>query len=858
MAIPRITTEIAFATAATVDPTRADTAWKDISDYVHPPLTVSAGRQRELERFQPGTASFTLDNRDRRFDPENTAGPYYPNVVPMRHVRLISGYLGEVLKRKPVRYYRLSDGAGASSAAAEVGAAAGTYNGSPTLSTPGLIAGRTCLNADGSDDYVNIADHAELDLTSSWSIAFWIDPDTVAQKGLVVRATAGSSNPVDGYVVRLLATGEVQYETATRTPTVSTSSAGITAGGGLYCVVVTFDNAASPKCRIYVNAVERGSGNPPAPVNLAVPLLIAREGPAATFFDGQIGEVALFTTVLSQADVTRLYDEGTKRVADGDLFRGFVDGWPQQWPDENDAVVQMHCTDAFRVLAGIDLPVSLWELEVRETAPKSWWRLGETEDSPTVLDTVANYVGDVLGTPTFGQESLVAFDSDTALLFTGAAATFVQIPETAVITTGDFVIACWIKTSETSGSIGRMIYDQSPDDLLGYTYMHVDVGGAAGNVRWVQQPLGGSFTILSTSGVNVADDRKHFVVFRRSTSDDTVKIYIDGIEKASAAETDNGGYGATSAFIGNLKTGTGPSSSALFGGVIDEFLLFGTALSPTTIATLYAAGAAPFSGKRTDEAITRVLDYIDWPATLRNIDQGISLLQAVALGGSALEFIQRLEATEEGMLFVAPDGKLRFRNRHSNLLTPGNTSQATFSDDPAADPGSLSYRELVFDYDDGRIINEARLARTGGAPVSVSDAPSKTAYLPHVFERSDLEHQSDLDVFDHATWIVSRRKDPQVEVTTLVFSPEIDAVGTGPHWAQALGRAIGDLITVKRRPPGGGAPMNREVRIEGVEHKWDGPGWETKWRLSAADTTRYWILGDATYGLLGSSTRLGF
>jgi len=46
------------------------------------------GTQRELQRVEAGTASITLDNRSGRFTPQNTSSPYYPNLLPMRQIRI--------------------------------------------------------------------------------------------------------------------------------------------------------------------------------------------------------------------------------------------------------------------------------------------------------------------------------------------------------------------------------------------------------------------------------------------------------------------------------------------------------------------------------------------------------------------------------------------------------------------------------------------------------------------------------------------------------------------------------------------------------------------------------------------------
>jgi hypothetical protein len=60
---------------------------QDITTYVREAST-HRGASRELERIEAGTASITLDNQDGRFTPLDSDSPYYPNILPMRRVRI--------------------------------------------------------------------------------------------------------------------------------------------------------------------------------------------------------------------------------------------------------------------------------------------------------------------------------------------------------------------------------------------------------------------------------------------------------------------------------------------------------------------------------------------------------------------------------------------------------------------------------------------------------------------------------------------------------------------------------------------------------------------------------------------------
>lgn len=76
-------------------PFNSTRAWNTIATSTTQGLisgTINRGRQFELDRIETGTASFTVLNTARNFDPDNTAGAYYPNLLPLRRVRLSAVY----------------------------------------------------------------------------------------------------------------------------------------------------------------------------------------------------------------------------------------------------------------------------------------------------------------------------------------------------------------------------------------------------------------------------------------------------------------------------------------------------------------------------------------------------------------------------------------------------------------------------------------------------------------------------------------------------------------------------------------------------------------------------------------------
>lgn len=67
--------------------------WVEVTQYVRD-INVRRGRGNDLQQFPTGSASVTLDNRTRLFDPFNTASIYNGNLKPRRQIKIVGQWLG--------------------------------------------------------------------------------------------------------------------------------------------------------------------------------------------------------------------------------------------------------------------------------------------------------------------------------------------------------------------------------------------------------------------------------------------------------------------------------------------------------------------------------------------------------------------------------------------------------------------------------------------------------------------------------------------------------------------------------------------------------------------------------------------
>jgi hypothetical protein len=180
----------------------------------------------------------------------------------------------------------------------------------------------------------------------------------------------------------------------------------------------------------------------------------------------------------------------------------------------------------------------------------------------------------------------------------------------------------------------------------------------------------------------------------------------------------------------------------------------------------------------------------------------------VTFGGSILERLKKVEATEQGRLYVSADGKITFQGRADIITdTTSNVSQHTFSDDGTS---GQQARILTATFDDTTIINESKVSDSRGVVHTAEDATSKALYGPRV-ETLDV---GVADTFaEHlAEYRVAAYKDPQMRVPVVEVPPRVDDA----IWPLILDLELGNMVTVDRTPQGVGTAINPDLVVEGI------------------------------------------
>lgn len=207
--------------------------------------------------------------------------------------------------------------------------------------------------------------------------------------------------------------------------------------------------------------------------------------------------------------------------------------------------------------------------------------------------------------------------------------------------------------------------------------------------------------------------------------------------------------------------------------------------------------------QRTGERIDDLLDLAGWPAALRDIDTGRVWLTATERDSVNIRYaIEDCADAEDGYLWIAGDGKITFRDRHSRLNA---TSQATLG------VGGIKVAAVDPAFDTELLTNVATVALEDGTEFVVTDQASVDAYGERDVQVRDLSMPGyQAEALAH--WIVYRLAEPSLWLDGVT----VEARNGG---ATMFGLSISDLVTFAHTPPGDDGDVDVDVHVERIRHE---------------------------------------
>ena len=256
------------------------------------------------------------------------------------------------------------------------------------------------------------------------------------------------------------------------------------------------------------------------------------------------------------------------------------------------------------------------------------------------------------------------------------------------------------------------------------------------------------------------------------------------------------------------------------------------------VSTVTGAAAGNLSGTR----INQILDQIGWPSSLRDVDPGLTTLQAdPGTARTSLQAMQTVETSEYGALYVNPNGAFVFQDRSVTTGSIGNTP-TMFNDDGT----NIGYNNAVWRLDDTLVYNQATVTRSGGTPQVATNAASIAKYFVHSYNQQDLLMQTDAVALDYARAYVASRAETSIRCDAIeldLYTPSYNA-----GILAALTLDFFDPVTITTNQPGA-STLTKTLQVFGVGHFITPNTWRTTF-TTLEPVIDGFILNSTLYGVL--------
>ena len=318
---------------------------------------------------------------------------------------------------------------------------------------------------------------------------------------------------------------------------------------------------------------------------------------------------------------------------------------------------------------------------------------------------------------------------------------------------------------------------------------------------------------------------------------------LDPMRKLQITATYNGiTYPIFSGFITGYQTITPQESNdnVTYTTItaVDAFRLVQNA----QISTVSGTSAGQLSGAR----INAILDEIDWPTSMRDIDAGQTTMQAdPGIPRTALAACQTVSTSEYGSFYVDATGSFVFQDRALTSSSIGGTP-TVFSDAG----GGILYFDAAWVLNDVLVYNQANVTRTGGTTQVASNAASIAKYFLHSYTQTGLLMETDAVALQYAQAYVASRAETTVRCDAIVLDLYTENYDDGI--VAALGLDYFDPITVITSQPGS-STLTKTLQIFGVAMTINPNKWRVQFTTLEPILDSF-IVGSTQYGVLGTNT----
>jgi len=281
--------------------------------------------------------------------------------------------------------------------------------------------------------------------------------------------------------------------------------------------------------------------------------------------------------------------------------------------------------------------------------------------------------------------------------------------------------------------------------------------------------------------------------------------------------------------------------------ISNQDMMYASCADQFTVLANQALNAVTPSAEASGTRINTVLSYseINYQGA-RAIDTGSSTLGAYAISQdtNVLNYLQLVNTSEQGYLFMSANGTLTFKGR-SSVLNP--VAGATFNTDGTG----LPYQTLVNQYGDELLYNYIVTQSPSGAKQTASNATSIALYQAQQYALMDLLNSTTTEVAGLGNYLLGKYQNPVLRFTGL--STQMAALSTA-NQNIILGLDLTSICTVvKNFVTGTPSTETQTLIVSGVSHNITPGSHIVSYTFESTDGNQYLTLNNSIFGTLNEN-----
>jgi len=286
--------------------------------------------------------------------------------------------------------------------------------------------------------------------------------------------------------------------------------------------------------------------------------------------------------------------------------------------------------------------------------------------------------------------------------------------------------------------------------------------------------------------------------------------------------------------------------------ISNQDMMYASCSDNFTVLANQSLNAVATSVQATGARINAVLDLaeINYQGA-RSIDTGSSTLGAfnISQDTNCLNYLQLINTSEQGYLFMSANGTLTFKGR-SSVLNP--VAGATFNTDGTG----IRYQSLINQFGDELLYNYIVTQSPAGAKQETSDSASIALYQAQQYSLTDLLNSTTTEVAGLGNYLLGKYKNPVLRFTGL--STEMSALSATDQNI-VLNLDMTSICTVvKNFVVGTPATETQTLIVSGISHNITPGSHVVAFTFESTDGNQYFTLGDAIFGTLSTTNLLSF